>query len=268
MARRPDVTIEVADHRIIVPTFLDRPVPRLEEVARLEDTLIPAKFAEGGQVARLVPVHRALAKEVERTLNSGKRPVTIMGDCCLAIPVHAGIRRAGLEPTLIWLDAHGDFNTWETTPSGFLGGMPLAMMVGRGDLSLCEAVGLSPFPEQRVILADARDLDPGERDLLASSRVQHVGDIAALQHMKLPGGPVYVHFDTDIISSQDAPAFHYPVSNGPNAEIVSDILSRLARDCEIIATSMTCWAPELDRNGETKVKCIAAHDALLDYSIG
>jgi arginase len=253
----------MTDHRIVVPAFLDRPIPGLAALARDDDALIPLVVAEGKQIDRIAPLHRALADEVERTLKAGERPVVMMGDCCLAIPILAGIRRAGIEPTLIWLDAHGDFNTWETTPSGFLGGMPLAMMVGRGEQRMCEAVGLAGFPEERVILADGRDLDPGERDALSFSRVHHVKSAAELRHMPLPEGPLYVHFDADIISSDDAPAFHYPVANGPTAAEMKQVLARLARDGDIIAASMTCWAPELDLTGDTKAKCLAAFEALL-----
>lgn len=62
-----------------------------------------------------------------------------------------GLQRAGIDPNLIWFDAHGDFNTWETTSSGFPGGMPLAMIVGKGEQTMPEAVGLRDLPEGQVI---------------------------------------------------------------------------------------------------------------------
>ncbi len=58
------------------------------------------------------------------------------GDCVASLGVAAGLQRAGIEPSVAWLDAHGDFNTWETTPSGFMGGMPLAVLAGLGDQSI------------------------------------------------------------------------------------------------------------------------------------
>ena len=69
----------------------------------------------------------------------------------------------------MWLVSHGDFNTWETTPSGFLGGMPLAMLTGRGDQRMLEAVGLDPLADNQVWLSDARDLDPGDPGRLSAA---------------------------------------------------------------------------------------------------
>jgi arginase len=83
--------------------------------------------------------------------------VSIAGDCCTSLGVAAGLLAAGIDPTLIWFDAHGDFNTWETTPSGFLGGMPLAMLAGRGEQTIVHGVGLKNLEESNIYLADARE---------------------------------------------------------------------------------------------------------------
>jgi arginase len=72
--------------------------------------------------------------------------VSIAGDCVATMGVLAGLHDAGITPTLIWFDAHGDFNTWETTPSGFLGGMPLAMIVGRGEQTMPHGWAGDPLP--------------------------------------------------------------------------------------------------------------------------
>jgi len=190
--------------------------------------------------------------------------VSIFGDCCTAIPVVAGLQRANVDATLIWIDAHGDFNTPETSPSGFLGGMPLAMIVGLGDLSMCEPVGLRPLSEDRVILTDARDLDPGEAELVKGSRLRHVKNITSLLTDDLPEGPLYVHFDTDIINCTDAPAFNYPVPGGPSADDVVRVMERLGKTGQVVAASMSTWALKLDKDGQTQEKCMAAFGALLE----
>ena len=77
---------------------------------------------------RMGVLYRGLARLVE----GEDAPVVISGDCMVAIGVLAGLQARGIDPTLLWFDAHGDFHTWETTASGFLGGMPLAMVSGRG----------------------------------------------------------------------------------------------------------------------------------------
>jgi arginase len=256
----------MGDRRIVSPFFLDRSVPQLTKLAGTNDAIIATSPGEGDEIERIAPIHRDLAAEVEQAAKAGLRPVVIMGDCCQTIPILAGLQRAGIDPTLIWLDAHGDFNTRETTPSNFLGGMPLAMITGRGDLGLNRNVGLHELPDERVILCDARDLDPGEKRLLEDSNVRHVGDLDELLAKPLPGGPVYVHFDTDIISSDDAPAFHYPVRGGPSADRVTEALARIARQTEIVAASMTAWAPDLDKTGKTERTCLAAFAALSGWS--
>ena len=161
---------------IITPYFIDRPVPELANLARPDWTINDPGLDGDDQQSRASGLHRPLADFVVDAAVTGDRPVSIMGDCCATIGVMAGLQRAGVEPTLLWFDAHGDFNTWETTPSGFLGGMPLAMIVGLGDLTMNRAVGLEPIPSSRVLLCDGRDLDPGERDLLDASDVTLVGD--------------------------------------------------------------------------------------------
>ena len=147
---------------ILTPFFLDELLPGLESLAE-SDWLINKPLLPGGETQqRLSALHMSLADFTQQSLLNAKRPVSIAGDCCTTIGVLAGLQRAGLDPVLIWFDAHGDFNTWQTTPSGFLGGMPLAMLVGRGEQTMPMAVDLKPLAEDRVILTDARDLDPAE----------------------------------------------------------------------------------------------------------
>src|SRR5690606_8729880 len=144
-------------------------------------------------------LHAPLARFVEKTASAGDRPVSVAGDCCAAVPVLAGLRAAGIEPHLVWIDAHGDFNTPETSRSQFLGGMPLAMIAGRGPRWMAEAVGLSPLPEERIWLIDARVLDPLERAALDASAVRRTG-VAGLASLRLDG-PVLVHIDMDVLDA-------------------------------------------------------------------
>lgn len=99
------------------------------------------KLPDGEVMSQMSAYREELAEAVATAVNNNLRPVSLQGDCCATIGVMAGLRRAGVAPLYIWLDAHGDFNPFETTPSNFLSGMPLAMITGLGDLSMCEAVG-------------------------------------------------------------------------------------------------------------------------------
>ena len=163
----------------------------------------------------------------------------------------AGLQRAGLDFKLIWFDAHGDFNTPETTPSGFLGGMPLAMLAGRGDLTMPSAVGQSPLPENRIILTDGRDLDPEEAAMWKRSQVVHLPDPGNLSGHLLGEDPLWVHFDVDVVARAESPAQNYPAEGGPSAAALNAVFAVLAGTGRLAAVSMSAWNPELDRDGRS-----------------
>lgn len=118
-------------------------------------------------------------------------PVVISGDCPTSLATVAGLQRKGSGPSIVWLDAHGDFNTEETTESGYLGGMPLAKICGFGDLDAIGGLGLATVAPDRALLVGARDLDPGEDALLASAGVARA-TVADLRSELLPPGPIYL----------------------------------------------------------------------------
>jgi arginase len=251
------------DNILITPYFLDEYISELEALPFASPTFNGNICPEGDLKSRITSLYPPLADFVHQSLVQGHRPVSIAGDCCATLPVMAGLQRAGMDVTLIWIDAHGDFNTPETSPSGFLGGMPLAMMAGLGELSMCRIVDLKPVADKNIILTDARDLDPGEADLVKNSNILHVKNLISLTTMELPDGPLYVHFDADIINSNEAPAFNYPVPGGPSADEVVSVMRYLGQTGQVVAASMSSWTPRLDTDGQTGEKCMAAFKALL-----
>jgi arginase len=253
---------------ILTPFFLDQPLREMEALAYPGWILNKTPLPEGELQPRLSALHQPLAKLVAQTMASGQRPVSLAGDCCTALAVLAGLQRAGCQPRLIWFDAHGDFNTWETSPSGFIGGMPLAMLVGRGDQTLVNAVYLRPLPESQVILTDARDLDPQEEQALAASKVRHYPDCRTLLEEVLLGsakstGPLYIHFDVDVINPKDAPAMSYSALGGPAAMELKPLFHALAQTGQIVAVSMATWNPKLDRDGGSQETCLDLLNALI-----
>ncbi|MEM7090743.1 MAG: arginase family protein [Pseudomonadota bacterium] len=206
-------------------------------------------------------LHRPIAEFTENAAAKGDRPISIAGDCCGSIPVLAGLLRAGQTPTLVWIDAHGDFNTPETSPSQFLGGMPLAMMVGRGPQDMCETVGLRPLPEDRVWAVDLRDLDPLEREAIDASALRRTG-MAGLTSLKIDG-PVYVHIDMDVLNADEVGAFNYPVPGGPSVAETVAACQAFAAANQITALSVSGWTGVLDTDGKTADACGKVLDALL-----
>jgi arginase len=251
------------DQMILTPYFLDEPRPELRLVADDTWQLITTPLPTGDQQTRMSALHKLLAEAVAGAIADGKRPVSVAGDCCTTIGFVAGLQRAGIRPKLLWFDAHGDFNTLETTPSGFLGGMPLAMLVGRGDLTMPDAVNLTSMPEADIILTDGRDLDPGEREAVTDSGMHHLMQVTALLDGPLPDGPLYVHFDVDVLHLDDLPAVSYPAVGGPTAETLRKVFRRLAQSERVVAVSVSAWNPELDADGRSRATAMTLLSDLL-----
>jgi arginase len=251
------------DQYILTPFFLDDPLLGLERLPKSDWIINKPALAAQEKQQRLLKLYQPLRETVANTIQRQVRPVSIAGDCCTSLAVLAGLQLAGLSPTLIWFDAHGDFNTWETTPSGFLGGMPLAMLVGRGDQTIATGLGLKVFPESQVTLTDARDLDPEERRTLARSDVRHIIDASDLLEMPLPNGSLYVHFDTDIINPKEAPAMNYLVESGPSVAVLKRVFRRIGQTGRLSAVSVSSWNPELDKDGRTEETVLNLIDDLL-----
>ena len=248
---------------LLNPFFLDSPAPLLSRLAGPAWSVNRPAIDESSQSARIGAIHTPFAERVRAAAAAGHRPVTVGGDCLQTAAVLAGLRQAGIDPVVVWLDAHGDFNTPETSPSGFIGGMPLAMLVVRGDAWLRENVGLSAIAERDIILSDARDLDPGEAANLSDSQVSHVRTVAEIPNCVRPSRPVYVHFDTDIIDVREAPSMMYPVAGGPSVSDLRWMAQTLHRTHTVVAVSMTAWDLGSDADGETERACLSVLRALV-----
>jgi arginase len=251
------------NHWILTPFFLDQPRNGLNHLLKPGWEINSPALPAGELQNRMSVYHEPLADFVATTVTRGERPVSLAGDCCSAIAVLAGLQRAGIDPVLIWFDAHGDLNTWETTPSGFLGGMPLAMLLGQGEQTLPEAVGLKNIPEDRVILSDGRDLDPGEKELLQHSRLTHFPNTEALLSWPIPDSPLYIHFDTDVVCPEQSPAQNYLAPGGPTAEMLRAVFLRLAQTHRVAAVSISSWNPELDPDRKSERVSLSLVETLL-----
>lgn len=247
---------------VLTPYFLDKLLPGLEELKEWDWVLNRESLPESTVQERMSVLHSSLADAVEEICMAGELPVSIAGDCCSAIAMLAGLRRAVVNPLLIWFDAHGDFNTWDTSPSGFLGGMPLAMLVGRGDQTLLEALDLDPMDEERVILTDGRDLDEGEGVLLGRSSVTHLQNTQELMDYSFSDQPLWIHFDTDIIDPQDVPAQNYPAPDGIRIDDLQEVFQFLANTGLICGISLSSWAPDLPGAEISRINCLKLLEVL------
>lgn len=257
------------NHWLLTPYALDAPLPALARLAmpgwHVSSGVPPANTDGDDQLTRMAAIHGPLVADVAKVAAAGGRPVCIVGDCCQPIAVLAGLQRAGLAPMVVWFDAHGDFNTHETTISGYVAGMSIAMITGRGNQTLVEAAGLKPVPDTDIILADARDLDVKERELLEASKVAHLTDInEVVERIAASDRPFYVHLDVDVIDCAEAPAQQYPVAGGPGVEALRNAAARLHQTGRLVGASMNPWALDKeDPDGRTAAACWSIFNALV-----
>jgi arginase len=149
---------------------------------------------------------------------------------------------------VLWLDAHGDFNTPAISTSGYLGGMALSMLTGRTPGLFGDALGLRPVTEANVVLADARDLDPAERDALAASHVRRVpAEPAAITSAlgELGRTPVYLHLDVDVVDSAQLPGLRFPAGPGPSLGQIEECLAAACATADVVGAGIACaWLPD------------------------
>jgi arginase len=170
------------------------------------------------------PVLEVAAAELTAALDQGELPLLTASDCTICIATLPTVARRVPGVRVLWIDAHGDFNTPETTPSGFLGGMCLAAACGRWDAGWPDT--LDPAS---VHFLGVRDLDPGEQ-----VEVERAGVRTGLPD----DGPVYVHLDLDGLDPSVMPV-QFPVPDGLQADEVRDVLERLVRDGRLVGLEVT-----------------------------
>ena len=174
---------------------------------------------------------------VRGSLAAGRFPVLTASDCTIAIGT---LPEVSEEAEIVWLDAHGDFNTPSSTPSGFLGGMCLAAACGLWD------AGFPAIDPGRVTLWGVRDLDPEEAEAVAAAGLRRDSD---------PDGPAYVHLDLDVLDPEVMSA-QFPVPGGWTFEQLEQRLRRL----DVIGVEVTAFEdprPELVERLATLLRSLA-----------
>jgi arginase len=175
----------------------------------------------------IVPMSRRAAGAVSTSIQSGHFPLVLGGDHSLSLGSIRGAAR--VKPIgVIWIDAHADFNTDKTTPSGNIHGMPLAALCGQGDKRLSQLWD-EPVPildPKRVAVIGARDLDPGEKVnlreagvmVMGMEQIDRLGMVAAvekaIERVSRQVEGIYLSFDMDAMDPRHAPGVGTPVPAG------------------------------------------------------
>jgi arginase len=231
------------------------------------ETAVPEATEAGDEHARFLSqikeTSQRIAGLVSHAARAGFVPVVLGGDHSVALGTLAGLRDVHGPGGAIWIDAHGDLNSPETSPSGNVHGMVLAAALGlAGDRFLDEGWGLPALEPGRVALVGVRSLDDGERELLRDQDVKvfTMSDLdrlgversvrEALAHVAGPGF-VHVSLDMDAIDPDVAPGVGTPVRGGLSyreAHLTMELVaeSGLASSLDVVEVN-----PVLDRENET-----------------
>ena len=248
--------------------------PRIEELGRRwvdwgdVVTAVAEASAVGDERVRFLPQIKEtcerIAELVARAVEEEHLPLVLGGDHSVALGTLGGLARAaGRRGGVLWLDAHGDLNRPDTSPSGNVHGMPLAAALGLGGPEFeSDAFVLPALEARRVVLFGVRSLDQAERELLTEldvlvftmSDLDRTGVEPAMgEALERLDGPGFVHvsLDLDVLDPEVAPGVGTPVRGGLSyreahlaLELVAE--SGLAGSLEVVEVN-----PILDRENET-----------------
>jgi arginase len=214
-----------------------------------------------------------LALAVRTAQENGRLALVLSGNCSGALGTLAGLdsTRTGI----IWFDAHAEFNTPETTRSGFLDGMGLAIATGRCWRRMAESIsGFSRLPAKNIVLIGVRDIEDEEQTLVDSAGVQQI----PAAELKLHGvralvSPVfaalsrridtlYVHFDLDVLAPSSARWNAWVADGGLSLNEMLECIALLAGKAPIAAIGLASYDPDLDPE-----RCIEAARRILDGTL-
>ena len=207
------------------------------------------------EVAEAFAMAGEVSREVRAALEDGLDVVVLASSCHMGLGAVSGLTpgRRGL----IWLDAHGDFNTAETSVSGLLDGMTVATITGRCWNALAGSLpGFAPVLTDAVVMVGVRELDPAEEDLLEASGVIRLpietarsgaADVLAALGERVDS--VYLHVDLDVLDPSVGRANAFATPGGFTAGDLEGFLVEAGRRCPVRALGFASYDPALDPGG-------------------
>jgi len=217
----------------------------------------------------IIPMGRRIAGAVATSIQGGRFPLVLGGDHSLSV---GSIRGAAKHKKIgvIWVDAHADFNTAETTPSGNIHGMPLAALCGLGDPRLVSLWDETPpvLDPKRVAIIGARDLDPGEKQNLRDAgvmvqsmeQIDRLGMVSvlekAIERVSRDVDGIYLSFDMDALDPRHAPGVGTPVPGGLTFREAHLACEVIAETDMLIGMDMVEVNPILDIQNQTAIDAV------------
>jgi len=251
----------------------------VEDLGNLYSPTVETKTARHTSLRyadEILKVCDTLARRVEKVVEAGAFPLVLGGDHSIAMGSLGGIARArgAGRAGVIWVDAHGDFNTKDTSPSGNIHGMPLAASCGIGEPELTNIAGVDPkVNANKVVLVGLRDIDPDEAQLMKSAGVtsftmREIDERGirrvmedALEIATRGVDHLHVSFDTDSIDPREAPGVGTPVPGGltfREAHLAMEMLSEVSLFRSLDIVEVNPLMDERNRTAELMVGLVAS----------
>jgi len=230
-----------------------------------------------GQWNHLAMAAGDMAKLVADERRSGYLPIGLLANCNGLLGMLSGLQHSGptakpLRVGMVFIDAHGDFNTPETTLSGMLGGMPVAIAAGQCLTMMRMKAGLEPaLPTRHIVEVCVRDTDPLEQELLDRSEIQQltledVRTRSANLHREMKRlseltDVIYVHVDMDGLDPSEVPGVALPVPNGPTSAELAAAITEMFKYEKVGAFGVA--AMPYDVHDKTGISRKAAYNLIL-----
>lgn len=212
----------------------------------------------------VVKANQLLVDSLKEAVNEGDFPLVLGGDHSIAIGTLAGVANMHKELGVIWYDAHGDLNTGDTSPSGNIHGMPLAVSLGIGHPTLTEIGGFAPkIKPENIVIIGARSLDEGERELIREKgikvftmhEIDRVGMTnvmeEAISHVSRNTDGIHLSLDLDALDPHDAPGVGTPVVGGTTYRETHLAMEMLAERNLVTSAEFVEVNPILDAKNQT-----------------
>lgn len=219
-----------------------------------------------------------VSEQVAQMTAKGCLPIVLGGDHSVAIGSLRGIAESRSNPGVIWIDAHSDLNTEATSPSGNSHGMPLAIALGKTDFKLPGRSG-AIIRKDKLVLIGARDLDPGEKELIRSdgiacftmSDIDKLGMKTVMERAIAIAGDgtdgLHVSLDMDSLDPAAAPGVGTPVPGGLSYREAHLAMELLAESAKVTSLDIVEVNPTLDQGGKTARLAVELCASLLGKTI-
>lgn len=222
---------------------------------------------ETSEAAISFDLHAGVSRAVSSAISDWSFPLVLSGNCSSALGTTAGLRSAGSAPAVCWLDGHADFNTPDTTTTGFLDGMTVATLTGRAWKSMAATIpGFAPIPEWQIVLIGARDMDPLESVELEGSGIvvaKWKETDSVFDSIRSEARSLYLHIDLDVLDTSVGKANSYALPGGMTVDDVLGVMESARRRFDIIGASLTAYDPVVDPAGKIARAAIDIAQALL-----